>query len=576
MRVLCAIYGNTGFNVVNIPDTPARLQLMADGGKCQILFNEYLELNTTYTPKIIINKKWDEINTADYVFMTTNLYDNKMCYCYTVANIQMLADDVAELTLIIDAINTLGGLQNVEVLQGIVERRTIAVSEDLYGKYSLNEPFTPQQPLAIKIGNIFGSIDNNKKCYYEKVLKTVDNVSNVLRPTGGVANQEVLLIPATQKINDTTTCEMMMSSLKSCKQPISEIKEINGTELDEINKLRQYGMENAILTAWELPTNYGGFSGANLRGNLRIIPESATGITLNYSDTYNKKAIYGEFSKLVLYSICSGNKAEFNPEDIVNNNTFNILIITDPRANGKPTAYFEYFKGANLYDYGVNGVAGMVWNNAPIVYTDKSGSNVDRLNFETQQKLRTDKFETKARQERTNLGITTLADTIQGGITTGAVGVVGALGRSVGKLIGMEWERSQALELQQLEMGAESEIFNRNQTYVQPEVNFARNESVRDFLGNNFLLTQYQLSQTDLINYDTFLTQFGYNVGGETYLNTMSTNRPDFNFIKFTSVSLKNEHPLWIRKQAEEQLKVGVRLWHKEPNTQSLLASGNR
>lgn len=579
MQVICTVYENTGFNSVNIPDNIDKLETLGFNK----IYNGTLEINTTYLPKIRIKKTWQEVCNADYVVLTTFQHDT---FCYTVSSITMLANDVAELMLVIDAYNSIGGLldvENTQVLLGQVERYNISQQDDIYGRYSLDEPFTPQSPLELAIGNKFGQ--NLSEGYYnivETVLDIEAGKSEILNPTSQAPNDEVLLIPKTKVVNKSTVYMNIESGYVSYANPISRYYvcdngvpvSIDGVNVEELVKtLRAYGLDNSIINAYTVPKGYMTATGKNLTGAKKTITEQQTGISLVYATVRNKKVLYGEFSKIRIYSICSGNSTEFRPEDIQSGGTYKIVIETDPRANGKPVAYFETYKGSNITNKYLNCVNGLTWSNTPIVWTDKSGTNVDRANFETSQKLKSDLIDMNFQKNMVNqMALGTMGAVAAAVTGIGGVAVVGSMvGAGIKNLIDYQFAKME----REREAKAEREIFERNQYYVQPEINFPRSESVRDFIGNNFLVTQCRLSALDIVNYDNFLTRFGYNVGSVTFDTSMITNRPHFNYIKFNAISLKSNRAMWLRKEAESQLLQGVRLWHTAPSPEKLLAYGN-
>ena len=217
----------------------------------------------------------------------------------------------------------------------------------------------------------------------------------------------------------------------------------------------------------------------------------------------------------------------------------------------------------------------MTWANVPIVWTDKSGTNVDRLNFNTSQTLASNKIDLAHEQKQVSNAANTAFDVVgdlfsgdvKGAIKSGIGGVSNATTTGIDYLYA---KRERALEY-----NAESQIFNRNNYYVQPEVSYPRSEAVRDFIGNNFIVSQLQLSTADVTNFDNYLTQFGYNVGGVTFNTSMLNSRPHFNFIKFSSISILSPRAMWLRKECESQMMNGVRLWHTKPSPEKMLAFGN-
>ena len=569
MKVTCGIYANTGFNAINIPDSIETLGLMGADN----VYVGIVDINSLYLPTVRIKKTFEEIGNADYVVLTT--YDTKLYYAYTVSTIIMLAPDVAELHLLIDAYNSIGGLLNPQnqILQGFVERYN--VNDDVYGKYALAESFTPTNPLNIVFSKLFGDDANNYKNIIELCCDVENGKSEVLKPSTSAPNDEVLLIPLTKKVTQSNVTYRVGSKSIKRKNPISQYFEVTDQIIEKIKILRSYGLDNSILSSYQVPTSFISINGNDIESVSTIYPASTIGINLQYATVRNLKVLYSDFCKIKLYSVASGNSAEFVPSDISNGGSFNIRIDADVRASGKPTAFFTYYKNQNVDSIYTNCVDGLTWANVPIVWTDKSGTNVDRLNFNTSQTLASNKINLSHEQKQVSNVANTAFDVVgdlfsgnvKGAIKSGIGGVSNATTTGIDYLYA---KRERALEY-----NAESQIFNRNNYYVQPEVSYPRSEAVRDFIGNNFIVSQLQMSTADVTNFDNYLTQFGYNVGGVTFDTTMLNSRPHFNFIKFSSVSILSPRAMWLRKECESQMMNGVRIWHTKPSPEKMLAFGN-
>ncbi len=569
MRVTCGIYANTGFNAMNIPDSIETLGLMGADN----IYTGAFDVNSLYLPTIRVKMNFEEISNADYVVLTT--YDTKLYYAYTVSNIVMLAPDVAELHLLIDAYNSIGGLLNPQnqILQGFVERYN--VNDDSYGKYALSESFTPTNPLTIKFSSLFGDDITNYYNIIELCCDVESGKSEVLKPTTSSPNDEVLLIPQTKKVTPSNVSYIIGTKKITRRNPISQYFTVTDEVIEKIKILRSYGLDNSILSSYQVPSKFIKVEGSNLSSISTIYSNSVIGINLNYATVRNLKVLYSEFSKIKLYSVASGNSAEFVPSDIANGGSFQIRVDADVRASGKPTAFFTHYKGTEVSNFYTNCVDGLNWANVPIVWTDKSGTNVDRLNFNTSQTLASSKIDLNREQSQvTNAvsGVTDVASNLLSGRIDKAIGAgVGAVSGAVNNEINYQYAKRERA----LEYDAESQIFNRNNYYVQPEVSYPRSESVRDFIGNNFIVSQLQLSSTDITNFDNYLTQFGYNVGSVTFDSTMLNSRPHFNFIKFNSISILSPRAMWLRKECESQMMNGVRIWHTKPSPEKMLAFGN-
>lgn len=100
-------------------------------------------------------------------------------------------------------------------------------------------------------------------------------------------------------------------------------------------------------------------------------------------------------------------------------------------------------------------------------------------------------------------------------------------------------------------------------TYVAPQIRFQQSQTIRELIGNGFIIFKYQMSDEDLERCDKLLTMYGYRHSKSLEMTDL-TNRPAFNYIEAGEVHITTSVavPKWVREGAEDQL-IGVRLWHK-------------
>ena len=140
------VYYNTGFNAVNIPDTPALL----DSGYFTLTdFPAIDVLQERFLSSIRIRATWNQVKNGDYcrITDTSDNYD----FFYVIDGISMKAQDVAELHLIPDFVTSAGGLENCDILDGVATR--CHVDDDTYGAWELDDEYlTPSEPLFLGTG----------------------------------------------------------------------------------------------------------------------------------------------------------------------------------------------------------------------------------------------------------------------------------------------------------------------------------------------------------------------------------------------------------------------------------------
>lgn len=572
----CKLYKNTFFNKINIPSSPAVLF-----DNFEPAYEEELKITQNrYLTKIRVNHEFNDICDIDYVVIEGTGGSFNYSF-YTVEDIQMLSENVAELTLMTDPYNSCGGLNYGDGYCQLIPVYMVAsrmhVTDDTFGKYTLPEDFTPNEPLQIEISNKIGDDNVGKN---EVILSTLimnpaqPNIADSLIPTSQTENNEVLLIPQTEEVPYNT--DYQIGNTSTGKNLGCLILITNDTN-KMINKLRAFGVENSIIASYVIPRYYCTYTGStkyqmNMLSSIKGINSviNVSGITIN-QNCVNKKCNIGEYNKVVLASNCSGESCEALLEDITTGQALQVRIVADMRVDGKPTASFANYKGLQNEQYQMQAVNGMGWANAPLLYTEKSGGNVDRLNLMTNKRVENAKFRDEYYSQLGQGAFSGVAGLVQ--LATGNVaGGIGSLAESFGTFYGAD-KMKQDYERK---TNAEMEIFNRNQTYQQPQINFARSGSVRDAYGNCFYIIKYKLSNTDLEQYDNYLTQFGYNVGNKQIQASDLFTREHYNYIKCNFVQLSSANiPMFLREQLETLLKNGVRLWHTPIRSEYMVAGGN-
>ena len=345
-------------------------------------------------------------------------------------------------------------------------------------------------------------------------------------------------------------------------------------------KIRDLGCEGSILNSWVLPNGItGAFEVSEASGRVtRIgIPQrsASCGLPFIYATANNMRLFYGENNKYIIQSVASGNIAEFNPEDIYEaGDTGPTLVSTaDPRPHGKPYFRFQYYKGSN--DFWRNCIAGLEWQNAPLIYTDKSGRTIDKTIFYSERgnaaEIRGYDIASKGLNMALNAGSSVV------GMSGGPVerpleesvgfrgvgaGIYGAASSLIGGVAGMFTDE------QKYNIARENEMrqFAISQYVVTPEIQYPREEGLRDFLGNGCRVYRLRYSASDVTKIDKILTAYGYK---DTALLEASyfNNRSKFNYVKASGVSVKNDDvPKWIRDGIAAQLSAGMRIWHVKPD----------
>lgn len=99
---------------------------------------------------------------------------------------------------------------------------------------------------------------------------------------------------------------------------------------------------------------------------------------------------------------------------------------------------------------------------------------------------------------------------------------------------------------------------------VAPQLKFQQSQTLRELIGNGFMIIKYQMTDDDLRRCDKLLTMYGYSLTKDLTKSDL-TNRPAFNYVEAGEVHITTSVPVpkWVREGAEDQL-VGARIWHKQ------------
>lgn len=406
------VWSNTGFNSINIPDSPNLLNSLpsATYPALDLLQNRFLS-------SIRIRATFDQVKNADFC----KLGD----FYYFVDGVTMTSGDVAMLGLIPDFITSAGGAGSLTILDGVTSR--VHVTDDTYGKYTEPDPLTvPSEALKVVVDDtsvMFSGTENQTvvdsalnlirmgQMYDEDesiygdatnpgamVAITGDEVSQVTFPTviqntGGT----------TYYINGGVGASNTELPPEKNASPIRTYDATNANVKKGIQAARALGVEGAVSNMYNLPralvtAGINPATGATdgVAGN--IVPKT-TSIPFSYATVKNNRVMYGENTP---FGILSGNgsKAEFNAERIYDGSSTHptVLVVADPRIDGKPYFRFQTLDGVvaggnNLKDFFRNCINGRDWYKTPVIYREKSGRWLDSIKFASNMAINEYSFE---------------------------------------------------------------------------------------------------------------------------------------------------------------------------------------
>lgn len=586
------LYINSGFNSVNIPDTPKTLEkssTVISVPSVNILQDKFLS-------SVDIRANWNTVESADYIKIGS--------FYYSINGIQMLNQETARISLIPDFITSAGGISKngttFDILDGITERQT--VSEDNFGEYTDPDPLTaPQEPL-----DIFTEWKNpvTHDSSYILVSTTLD-LKKMMTQKAGVTytdeeTGETVTVPKTYQAEQTTKISLPDSThtvgdgtnyyIKTGGETVlpdgSTVPTSYGTVVEEgISSARALGVEGSILDQWQVPSDFMGYSvkdGSDITDGIgTLIGKSGTltvSLKAGYAEVKNKRCLYGEYNKYGIMT-SSGDSIEAKPEEITNGENPEITWKTDPRPKGRP--YYRFTTMNNNTEFWRNAVAGETWEQVPLVYQGSSGSQLTRLNFDNSrrtQELASQQFSDRnALQQLQNAGQIGLgtAGMIGSGMLMGATGglaggenMLNSASQVLGGLnnvMSTELSRQQYMEAYKLDKSNELSKLYQNTTVYTPTVNFPYNSSIiRDIKGNGILVYRYHYTPTDLSRVDKLLTMYGYKES-EPLTLTNFFRRTKFDYVQCSAVSVTGL-PRWWNDGIADQLRNGIRVWHIKPD----------
>lgn len=628
MNYQITLFKQTGFNSINIPGSQAlidscpQITLSSDDAQCDILQAKGL---TTLPLRV----SYDDAKLVDYMRLSNAT--EKVYYSVRVIP-ELSSPDVTHFKLTYDPINSnVSNVSQIKFLDGVFERHH--VSTDNLFEYTEDDPMmVPSEPLEIVMDDAIGDTPSTTGTFNDSVvIEASFDVHELGTATPAATaytttNSENVIVPDIPKLPSVGYAEMYDPEIATdalTQNPSVCYYDGENTDIQQgIARARALGIESGILNQYILPGFYGtamtsqSADEKTLKGLHGNVVLDAVGMQWQYGTGIHNKRVYaGKANSYGLICTASGNSVEFLPEDIHTSGALSLIPsvawTADPRPNGKP--YFRYtnYKGSST-NFWMNCISGLPWQNAPLVYTSKSGSEIDTVRYQTSLSMMELNTQLQTRQMKYNAvsqGISQLGglevDTRQNYISgfngnpnliqsQGVYNQMNAAGLSrtsqiaghnmgvqaqlisngmnavVGQAAGMVSDYGTLKNLQDslfAQEAQEAQEFYISQRVVTPQINFPRSESLRDFKGNCCVPYRYRYSNKDLAKMDKILTMYGYAdhqiaPGNEAFL----TNRPVFNYCKIAGASIGGTLPQWEREAIAMVFSVGVRIWHTLPN----------
>lgn len=560
-------YYETGLTPNNCLDSISKLDLLSFEYKD---FESIWLLQNKDLAQIKIACKYSDIENVDYCKIEN--------IGYWVTNIAMLSENACLLSLSADYVTTIG-IDNISIISGWCTRK--CVTDDTPFINDIEEPFTPKSELVIDYGNVvkpttLANID------YQIIVSTVDllEVGETAKTYKDETNNLKVTVPQVPQATQETQFHIPNLPNSYYLPNAGCYNTRKGDVREGLTAVRSLGVDSCLVDSYSVPREYVGVGDSTISRyeNLTGINENVeSGLKPLYAQVKNKKALCGQFQKYVLLSVVSGDMQYFEVEKIVKDNAIEWNIMSDMLPDGRPLARPAYYHSHNN-DYWLATVRGEQWQKNPIAYTGNSGQLVEDIAFDRQMNIQNLQKATSIVIGGESLihgagnkpDIRDYKATSKGGEVYGqyhqdlrnyragqfdyASGAVATTSGFIGELMGI---RDSAI----------SHYTQRN--IVAPEIKFSRIYSVQNYIGNFFYDLRYRLSDSDLIAFDNFLTQYGYAVF-EPMTNSVFKGRTHFNYVECRDLNIKVPFSYSYKMGCIMQLESGVRIWHDKPTSASL------
>ena len=267
MKCIVKGYYNTGFNFNNVPDSPALLKKVSN---VKTFDSVYVKQD-----RDIINLRlastYNDIKDIDYLSISTS---DETIY-YFVLGINMINDNVANLTLLEDVLTTEGGAAHLSYIDGWCTRRCVT-DDTLFSNVTL-EDFSPQTPLLVESCSIGLGSSNFEEDFITVIASTIDLESEDLYTANifvgdSASGDYSVTVPNLPALTKNTSYRISFSDGSyldgsfpavglyilgsASSSSASSIYNNDGRIEKAIRTLRSLGLESVIVASYKIPTIY--------------------------------------------------------------------------------------------------------------------------------------------------------------------------------------------------------------------------------------------------------------------------------------------------------------------------------
>lgn len=615
------LYLRTGFNAVNIPDSPALLE----GGAFEWynapaidIIQPYLLVYVSIRMPYATNAP---VKYADYCRISSA---NEASW-YAVDGYKYTSSDVCTLRLIPDMLNTAGGVGAITFSDGVAVRSHVDEALDWYGSYiEPDELLTPAYPLSVSGTWMYRKNSTQTTTLVESTLDPVAMAATNRGATfdDGLGNE--VTVPLVQSIDTPTSITLRdgYNASNTYQTPGSAMYVRSSSIMSGVDKMRSLGVENAVTAQYMIPLSMCDIQqdtdgkvtrlGSQWKNAILSSVEDADIVNplLKYArlepiagqPVHNMRLQYSEYTPYRILT-AAGNVAEYAPYEIWEGSdtvdTYpHLTMNTDPRPTGRPYFRFQAWKrnagseasGDDEMPFFMNSVAGEQWAQVPLVFSEKSGTWAERQNFRTRSQIVNQALQSAELNQA--MGVLSLTgrvgslDPAASGVQNALSGLTGSLGiqptSGLGGLLGVagqiatgiagavkatEWDMPALAREYGMRQRMELTSFATTQAFVTPEIHFPLDPKlIRDVYGNGCFVYRVCYDARDYYRIDRLLTMYGYK-----YTHALSSadfaTRSLFNYVRAQGVHVSTSSiPMWMRDGIAAQLEGGVRVWHVKPD----------
>lgn len=626
-------YCNTGFDTVNIPDSPATLQSAA-GSVVTLDTLNCLPLAGMTTS--ITVKSFSGLPSADYVSIA--FANDNTTYYGAITNYEYVSLDTVRLDIMLDGWLTCKA-KGIDSVSGITKRVHVVKSADDFAAFTEPDPLLAcAEPLKLETQECFGLSDQgsdiliiaatidlyllgddryDEAMVYSEPTGTGENSVTVPQVPGVETEYHKAASGTQQALDYDTTGVHQYAGVAKTDGTTTTYKAIrcpavnyfDGSDeqvIKGIARARALGVDNGILAQYIVPSNFMDRLGTKLKGRYawsasenttfgicgaahHLALFSDTSFLFSYdTNVQNKRLLSGDMNKYGIIAMGTGSSYECNPEDLYSAGRVGpaVTMVADPRESGQPYFKFTEVNGSGLFFRSL--ITGAHWQNAPLTQWGASGYQKEATKMQNEYNLRHEQLSVEnwkdivssltgafggGVNQGSNYVDNTVAQPHAGAFYKNAMGTNtygGTFGMQLisagSKIVGNTVNNMLSAHMMTKQRLVELENFALDAFTRAPEVNFPMIQGLIDFVGNGVIAYRLHPSSNDLTRLDKVLNAFGYAHTKMLELSDFS-NRSRYNYVMASGVKINcNGVAKFVREAAQDQIAMGVRVWHRKPD----------